>query len=73
MERDSIKLFEVEEELARLRNEISCATNSQNSQLQGIRDGTRSMRDQTLDFLDLKSTRFSFFFILRRAFRSGEP
>ncbi|EGI67413.1 CAP-Gly domain-containing linker protein 1 [Acromyrmex echinatior] len=45
MERDSTKLFEVEEELARLRNEISCATNSQNSQLQDLKSRNQSLEE----------------------------
>ncbi|XP_071643677.1 uncharacterized protein Clip-190 isoform X3 [Temnothorax longispinosus] len=44
-ERDSIKLFEAEEELARLRNEISCATNSQNSQLQDLESRNQSLEE----------------------------
>jgi len=39
MDHDSIKLFETEEELAQLRNEIVCAQLSQNSQLQGTLNG----------------------------------
>ncbi|KYQ60205.1 CAP-Gly domain-containing linker protein 1 [Trachymyrmex zeteki] len=45
MERDSTKLFEAEEELARLRNEISCATNSQNSQLQDLESRNQSLQE----------------------------
>ncbi|KAG5346191.1 CLIP1 protein, partial [Acromyrmex charruanus] len=45
MERDSTKLFEAEEELARLRNEISCATNSQNSQLQDLKSRNQSLEE----------------------------
>ncbi|KAG5337913.1 CLIP1 protein, partial [Acromyrmex heyeri] len=45
MERDSTKLFEAEEELARLRNEISCATNSQNSQLQDLKSHNQSLEE----------------------------
>ncbi|XP_011647897.1 CAP-Gly domain-containing linker protein 1 isoform X3 [Pogonomyrmex barbatus] len=45
MECDSIKLFETEEELARLRNEISCATNSQNSQLQDLESRNQSLEE----------------------------
>ncbi|XP_011684340.1 PREDICTED: CAP-Gly domain-containing linker protein 2 isoform X2 [Wasmannia auropunctata] len=44
-ERDSIKLFEAEEELSRLRNEISCATNSQNSQLQDLESRNQSLEE----------------------------
>lgn len=68
MERDSIKLFEAEEELARLRNEISCATSSQNSQLQGIHDraldlcirsDSKSPRDLLWDLRDFRSPSLS--------------
>ncbi|KAL6426801.1 hypothetical protein ACFW04_009253 [Cataglyphis niger] len=45
LERDSIKLFEVEEELARLRNEISCATNSHNSQLHDLESRNQSLEE----------------------------
>ncbi|XP_018339540.1 PREDICTED: restin homolog isoform X3 [Trachymyrmex septentrionalis] len=44
MECDSTKLFETEEELARLRNEISCA-NSQNSQLQDLKSHNQTLEE----------------------------
>ncbi|XP_011345074.2 restin homolog isoform X3 [Ooceraea biroi] len=44
-ERDSTKLFEAEEELARLRNEISCVTNSQNSRLQDLESRNQSLEE----------------------------
>lgn len=45
LERDSVKLFEAEEELARLRNEISSATSSQNSQLQDLESRNQSLEE----------------------------
>ncbi|XP_029668458.1 restin homolog isoform X2 [Formica exsecta] len=45
LERDSIKLFEAEEELTRLRNEISCATNSHNSQLHDLESRNQSLEE----------------------------
>ncbi|XP_032683862.1 CAP-Gly domain-containing linker protein 2-like isoform X2 [Odontomachus brunneus] len=44
-ERDNIKLFEAEEELARLRNEISSVTSSQNSQLQDLQSRNQSLEE----------------------------
>ncbi|XP_072747048.1 uncharacterized protein Clip-190 isoform X3 [Anoplolepis gracilipes] len=45
LERDSIKLFEAEEELTRLRNEISCATSSHNSQLHDLESRNQSLEE----------------------------
>ncbi|XP_070153044.1 CAP-Gly domain-containing linker protein 1 isoform X3 [Polyergus mexicanus] len=45
LERDSIKLFEAEEELTRLRNEISCTTNSHNSQLHDLESRNQSLEE----------------------------
>ncbi|CAL1689353.1 unnamed protein product [Lasius platythorax] len=45
LERDSIKLFEAEEELTRLRNEISCATSSYNSQLHDLESRNQSLEE----------------------------
>lgn len=35
LEHDSIKLFETEEELSRLRNEVSCVTAQEKNQFEG--------------------------------------
>ncbi|XP_018397949.1 PREDICTED: restin homolog isoform X2 [Cyphomyrmex costatus] len=44
-ERDSTKLFETEEELARLRNEIGSTTNTQNSQFQDLESRNQSLEE----------------------------
>ncbi|XP_011148212.2 restin homolog isoform X3 [Harpegnathos saltator] len=45
LERDNIKLFETEEELTRLRNEISSVTSLQNSQLQDLENRNQSLEE----------------------------
>ncbi|XP_029160985.1 CAP-Gly domain-containing linker protein 2 isoform X3 [Nylanderia fulva] len=45
LERDSIKLFEAEEELTRLRNEISCVTSLHNSQLHDLESRNQSLEE----------------------------
>ncbi|XP_011253099.1 restin homolog isoform X4 [Camponotus floridanus] len=45
LERDSIKLFEAEEELTRLRNEISCTASSHNSQIHDLESRNQSLEE----------------------------
>ncbi|XP_014485413.1 PREDICTED: restin homolog isoform X2 [Dinoponera quadriceps] len=45
LERDNIKLFEAEEELTRLRNEINNVTSSQNSQLRDLESRNQSLEE----------------------------